>query len=259
MTGRPAPAHLTFGAADAQHRVVFLHYAGGSAASLLPLARSLPDGSAVGLLEINDRARPANSFAEAVDRLRPDFEALLDRPATVFGHSLGALVAHALVAGLPREQRRQVRDVVLSGSRSPATTSRIAGHPPAPFTSRSRAELIADLGRYGGCPPEVFADRQLLDQAVTALGQDLHLIDTYPGVRAEPAGDDPPDGGAEYHVWYGAADDEASVHEARRWAADLPRPPRLRGFPGGHFYLMEHPEEAGRALRRLVTAGGGSA
>jgi surfactin synthase thioesterase subunit len=257
MTGRPTSAHLTLGAADAPHRVVFLHYAGGSAMSLLPLARSLPNSSAVGLMELNDRARPAHSFAEAVDRLRPDFESLLDRPTTVFGHSMGALLAHAHVAGLPRECRRQVRDVVLSGSRSPVTTSRIATGPPAPLTTRSRADLIRDLGRYGACPPEVLADPHMLDLAVTALGQDLHLIDTYPGVSAGPAADGGPDGGAEYHVWYGADDNEASVHEARMWAADLPRSPRLRGFPGGHFYLLEHPEEASRALCRLVTAGGG--
>ncbi|MYU48369.1 hypothetical protein GTV15_20165 [Streptomyces sp. SID7803] len=71
-------------------------------------------------------------------RLRPDFESLVDRPTTVFGHSMGALLAHALVMAQPNERRSLLRDVVLSGSRSPATTSRIASHPQAPFTNRSR-------------------------------------------------------------------------------------------------------------------------
>jgi surfactin synthase thioesterase subunit len=257
MTSRALSAHVMLGPADAPHRVLLLHYAGGSAASLLPLARALPDGCAVALLEANDREAPVNSFTEAVTRLTPDFESLVDRPTTVFGHSLGALLAHALVMGLPAERRSLLRDVVLSGSRSPATTSRIASHPQVPFTNRSRAELIRDLDRYGGCPPEVFVDPHMLNLAVTALGQDLQLVDTYRATTSVPA-DHAPETGAAYHVWYGADDEEASIHEARRWVADLPRPPRLRSFPGGHFYLLEHPEAAGRALRHLVTTGDGS-
>ncbi|MDX3225292.1 thioesterase II family protein [Streptomyces sp. ME19-01-6] len=249
MTARPTPPHLVLGAADAPRRAVLLHYAGGSATSMLPLARALPDTCAVVLLELHDRTNPANTFAEAVARLRPGFEELLDRPTVVFGHSMGALMAHALVETLPNDRRRRVTALVLSGSRSPATTRELATFPPAAFTTRSRAELTHDMDRYGGCPPEVFTQPRLLDLAVTALGHDMQLIDTYPG----QAGHGGRHTDAAYHVWYGADDDEASAHEARLWAQDLPRSPNLRAFPGGHFYLLEH-AEAGHALRRLVDA-----
>jgi surfactin synthase thioesterase subunit len=215
---------------------------------LLPLARAVPDACVVTLLELNDRADPASCFAEATARLRPDFESLVDRPAIVFGHSMGALLAHALVAALPGDRWPLVTDVVLSGSRSPGTTAKIAGFPPAAFVSRSRDDLTHDLGRYGSCPAEVLDDPQLLDLAVTALGQDMHLIDTY----VEPSGPGEDDRRTEYHVWFGTDDDEASAAEARVWAASTPRRPRLRAFPGRHFYLLEHPD-AGLALRQLIT------
>jgi pyochelin biosynthetic protein PchC len=249
VSTRPMPPPLLRGDPGAAHRVVFLHYAGGSAASLLSLAGIVPESCAVALLELNDRDVPAATFAEAVARCRPRFEALLDRPTTVFGHSMGALFAHALVRTMGDECRRHVADVVLSGSRSPATTRTVATFPRHAFSHRSHAELAHDLGRYGGCPPEVLADPQLRDWAVTALGQDMQLIDTYAEAGVPPAG-------TRFHVWYGADDDEASEHEARRWVADLSGPPTLRAFPGGHFYLLQH-GEAGQALRRLVTTGRG--
>ncbi|MGW3962981.1 thioesterase II family protein [Amycolatopsis sp. NPDC005003] len=249
MSSRPMPPPLLKGDPGAAHRVVLLHYAGGSAASLLPLAGDLPGSCAVALLELNDRDVPATTFAEAVSRIRPRFEALLDRPTTVFGHSMGALFAHALVTTLAEGCRRHVADVVFSGSRSPGTTRALTNFPRQAVRPRPRAELAGDLDRYGGCPPEVLADPQLLDWAVTALGQDMQLIDTYAETGV-------PLSGVRFHVWYGATDDEASEHEARRWAADLPGTPALQAFPGGHFYLLRH-GDAGRALRRLVTTGRG--
>lgn len=239
--------HLVLGAADAPHRVVLLHYAGGSAASLLPLARHLPETCGVVLLELNDRSDPARTFTEAVTLLQPEFEALLDRPTIVFGHSMGALLAHALVEALPDRCRRLVSGVVLSGSRSPTTRSRLATFPPTAFTARSRAALRDDMVRYGGCPPELFADTELVDLAVTALGHDMQLIDTYSAPVRRGGQHD----ATEYHIWYGEDDDEANAHEARLWADDVPRPPHRRGYPGGHFYLLEH-TEAGQELRRLA-------
>ncbi|PAZ12879.1 hypothetical protein CLM62_27450 [Streptomyces sp. SA15] len=250
MTARAMSRHLVLGSADALHRVVLLHYAGGSAASLLPLARHMPDTCGVVLLELNDPGDPAHTFTEAVTRLRPEFEELLDRPTVVFGHSMGALLAHALVEALPDHRRRLVSDVVLSGSRSPTTTSRLATFPPTAFTARSRTGLRDDMIRYGGCPPELFADTELLERAVTALGHDMQLIDTYSGPVRRGGRHD----ATEYHIWYGETDDEASADEAWLWADDVPRPPHRRGFPGGHFYLLEH-TEAGQALRRLAVAG----
>ncbi|MEU5976533.1 alpha/beta fold hydrolase [Streptomyces sp. NPDC047315] len=254
MTTRPITGHVAWGAEDAPVRMVLLHYAGGSAASMLPLARNLPRTCHVVLPDLNDPADPAHTFTAAVTRLLPRIAELLDRPTVVLGHSMGALMAHAVIEALPDDRRRHVTDVVLSGSRSPATTSSIATFPPAAFTTRTRAELAADMSRYGGCPPELFTDPQLLHLAVTKLGHDMQLIDTYrtPVGRAAGAG---PTGPA-YHVWYGHDDTEASEAEARRWAGALPRPPHLRGFPGGHFYLLEH-AQAGQALHHLTTAGNG--
>lgn len=253
MTDTGLSGALRLGRPDAPRRVVLLHFAGGSAASLVPLAHPLMDTCAVVLLDLNGWTEPAVTFEEAVDRVRPEFEEAVDRPTVVFGHSMGALMAHRLLGRLPREHRRQVTDAVFSASRSPATTSRLATFPPGPFTTRTRADLLDDMNRYGGCPPELFNDPVLLDQAVHALARDMQLIDTY----ATPPDAGTFESGTAYHIWYGEDDDEAGAAEAALWSDDLPRAPRVRGFRGGHFYPLEHPEAA-RALRRLTFEGNGS-
>lgn len=253
MRIRVVDGHLLIGDPRLPLRVLFFHYAGATALSMLPLARALPPGCAAVAFELDGRGEltgtpPAHCFDDAVKRLFPTFRSWVDRPAVVVGHGAGALLAHALVAALPGGQHHHIRDVVLSGSRSPVTTARLATHPRAPFLTRTRGELAAELRRHDGCPPELFDYPHLLDLAVTMLGQDLHLMDTY----HEPAAA-PPGGRTDYHVWSGRDDLSLSAAEWERWRLSTPSPPQPRDFAGGQVFLcQERPPAA--ALRELVTA-----
>ncbi|MEU1662024.1 thioesterase domain-containing protein [Streptomyces sparsogenes] len=243
--------HLLIGDPRLPLRVLLFHDAGATALSMLPLARALPAGCAAVAFELDGRgeladAPPVRCFDDAVKRLLPAFRSWGDRPAVVVGHGVGALLAHALVAALPPGQGHHIRDVVLAGSRSPATTARLASHPCAPFLTRTREELAAELRRDGGCPAELFDYPHLLDYAVTMLGRDLHLLDTY----REPAAL-PPGGGTDYHVWSGRGDGSLSPAELERWRLSTPSPPKPRDFAGGHGFLcQERPPAA--ALHELV-------
>lgn len=235
--------HLTHGSTNSPLRMLLFHYAGGSAASMLPVARGAVPGAGSVMLQLNQRGH--GSFTEAVEQLTPLFMDWVDRPTLVLGHSMGALLAHALVTRLPADRARHVRDVILSASRSPTTTARLATHPPGPFKHRSEQELIAQLRSYRGCPPELFDDGDLLDAAINMLGRDLHLIDTYqdPG---RPSGH-----GETYHVWLGRDDEGLTPHESVLWSASVPTPPRVRVFEGGHFFLLRD-RAAVLAVRELV-------
>lgn len=252
MRVRTVDGHLLIGDPRLPLRVLFFHYAGATALSMLPLARALPPGCAAVAFELDGRGEltdtpPVRSFDDAVKRLLPAFRSWVDRPAVVVGHGLGALLAHALVSALPGERRGHVRDVVLSGARSPATTARLAAHPRAPFLTRTREELVTELRRHGGCPAELFDYPHMLDVAVTMLGQDLHLLDTYREPPAMPAG-----GGTDYHVWFGRDDESLSPAELEQWRLSTPSSPQRRDFAGGHVFLcQERPPTV--ALRELVS------
>lgn len=230
-------------------RLLAFHHAGGSALSFLPVARAMPAECEPCLFELAGRegepdSPPAPDFTAAFDRFLPDVLELVDRPTVVIGHSMGALFAHNLVCALPERQQALVRAVVVSSSRSAAGTAAAAPMPAAPFVVRTPQTLGDDLRAFGGVDPEALEDAEFREFAVTLLGHDLHLADTY-SLPAKPAE------GVDYQVWYGSEDRTRDEADRRRWDESFAAPALHRDFRGGHFYLYERPE-AVTALRELV-------
>ncbi|MGH3511833.1 MAG: thioesterase II family protein [Pseudonocardiaceae bacterium] len=241
--------HVVLGPEDAAVRVLVFHHAGGSAISYLPLARQLLPDSQTCLFELPGRGirageAPLTDFTTAVKHLLPEVAAVIDRPVFVVGHSLGAILAHSLVCGLPSSQLSLVGAVLISAFTSPDDAARLAAHPSEPFVFRSRGQLLRELVDRGGCPPEIFEEPDLLELTITLMGHDLHLADTY--LAPTPLSRD-----IDYHVWYGRDDAFLDAAEVRRWEASTPKPPTIREFPGGHFYLGQLSDPP-IALRRLV-------
>ncbi|MFJ8310472.1 MULTISPECIES: thioesterase II family protein [unclassified Streptomyces] len=240
--------YIRTGNSGAPVRFLAFHHAGGSASSFLPVAQTLQESCESILFELagrepGDEALRAGSFKEAVERLLPDVEALVDRPVVIVGHSLGALFAHAAVRALGPEKRALVHRVVLSSSRSAVATAHSAPLPPKPFMVRDREQLLAALHAFGGCPPEMFEDQEFVDYAVSLMGYDLHLADTFSDAgRAERI---------PMEVWYGTEDATLVENELRSWQDSSVDPIGFRGFPGGHFYVYERPEPV-RALGELI-------
>ncbi|TCO59531.1 thioesterase II family protein [Actinocrispum wychmicini] len=234
---------------NATLRVAVLHHAGGSALSYLPLAQRLPVSCEPCLLDLPGRGSldtlpPAPDFATAIEQTLPTMTAIVDRPTVVVGHSLGALVAHSLVASLPTPQRTQVKAVVVSAFQSPQDAAQAATHPGSPFQVRTRESVLGDLRELGGTPAEIFDDPEWLAETITLFGLDLHLVDTY---HPPPAPVD-----ADYHVWFGHDDSRLATEKLAGWAAATTKPVVTREFRGGHFYLTEV-EQAANALAGLVS------
>ncbi|MCX4778460.1 thioesterase II family protein [Streptomyces sp. NBC_01264] len=240
--------YIRTGNSSAPVRFLAFHHAGGSASSFLPVAQKLQDSCESVLFELAGRepgeeAVRARSFKEALERLQPDVEALVDRPVVVMGHSLGALFAYAAVQALGAEKRSLVTRVVVSSSRSARATADSATMPSEPFVVRNHEQLLAALHAFGGCPPEMFEDEEFLDYALSLLGHDLHLADTFSQVDQEEW--------MPLEVWYGMDDNTLIEKELTSWQNPSATPAPFRGFPGGHFYVYERPEPA-RALRELI-------
>lgn len=237
---------------DADLRVFLFPHAGGSAMSLLPLASELPAGTEALLFELPGRGararepRPA-TFDEACQGLVDHVQPLLDRPAILFGHSLGGLLCDGLVRRLPPEQRKWLTKVIVSSAPSPLRATAAACETGWPPTRRSRADLLARLIAHGGTPAEVFDDEALLEGVLEAFGDDMLLMDSYvldPALSVCHA---------DYELWTGRHDGSAAADLPEAWADVLARPLGERVFPGGHFYLTDRPE-ARAALRAIVRA-----
>lgn len=239
--------HLAVGAPEAPVRVVLLPYAGATPLSLLPLTHHLPTGCATllpGLASTRGKSDPV-VYTEAVKDLLPLLVSWMDRPTLLLGHSLGALLAHSLLCLLPDGPLGQVREVILSGPPSPARAVDHATHPERPFSTRTSSDLVHELRSGGRLPRKALGHPEALEEAVTLLGLDLHLFDTYVQPR-RVAGSR-----ARHHLWFGL-DDPLPRDEARRWTPELPSAPLVRTFPGAHFFLLDRGEPC-RELGRLAT------
>ncbi|MGW2475140.1 thioesterase II family protein [Streptomyces sp. NPDC001665] len=243
------------GARDAPVRILAFHHGGGSALSFLPLSRRLGEECEAFLFELGGRSGdadepPAAHFSEACERFTQDALEVVDRPTVVLGHSLGALFAHNVAAQLPEPRRKHLHTVIVSASRSAASTAETAPMPERPFLVRDESSLLEDLRTFGGVEAEFLDDPDFLEPAIALLGRDLHLADTYvapPGGRTS----------VPHQVWYGTDDATLPAPERARWDESCAGAPEHRGFPGGHFYLYERPEPV-TALAGLVRAAGGS-
>ena len=226
--------------AAAAVRLVCLPFAGGSAAAFRGWEETL--GPAVDLcaVELPGRGRRVDEIAidsmpSLVDRLLAALAPLLDRPALLFGHSMGARIAFELARREPR-----FHAVVASASRAPSSPPR------RPISDLPTPAFLAAIADLGGTPPALLRDRELQRLLLPALRADFLLSDSY---RAPPdaavaaaltvllARDDPHVDPAEGRAWGAHAGGSFSVVEIDH---------------GGHFFLTSRRDAVLREVRGAV-------
>lgn len=161
-------------------------------------------------------------------------------PFSLFGHSMGAMIAFELARNLEAEGRVQPACLFVSGygapSNRPASTN---SHrlPDAEFAERIRS--------FEGTPEEVFAHPELLDIFLPILRADITLLETY---TCDP--------NAQVHcpiVALGAnADKEVEPAAIAAWRAHTRGAFDMLEFDGGHFYWQSDPEPLLNALNSAL-------
>ncbi|MFE5792305.1 thioesterase II family protein [Streptomyces sp. NPDC056503] len=220
--------------------LVCFPHAGGSASYFRPLAGALAPRVDVVSLQYPGRQDRRNEpciesvdgLADAITRaLRP----LAGRPLAFFGHSMGAMLAFETARRLAAGQGTEPLGLVLSGRRAPRTVREENVH------LRDDAGLIAEIQKLNGTDPALLVDEDILRMALPSLRADYTAVETYV-YREGPALDCP------VRVFTGAADPQVNREEAESWAEHTASTFAVRTFPGGHFYLSEHPGEVIAAL-----------
>ncbi|MEV5085010.1 thioesterase domain-containing protein [Streptomyces sp. NPDC056159] len=164
---------------------------------------------------------------------------LLDRPWAAFGHSMGATVAHELVLWLLERGHRAPEHLFLSARRAPQ-------HDRGGTAHLLDDDALSDhLIRLGGTSREVLAMAELRQLVLPAVRGDYRLIETY---AANPDGPVP----CPLTALLGTADTEVTAQEAEGWEKWTTGPFQLLTFPGGHFYLSDHPEPVVEAVCRWL-------
>jgi surfactin synthase thioesterase subunit len=206
-------------------------HAGGGAAFFRPWAVALAGHATVLPVVLPGREgrlrEPAHTSLDTllpplVDALR----ARINGCYLLFGHSLGALVAHEVARALADTEAGPPACLIVSGRRPP--------HLPARRGDLHRLDdntFVAEVARLGGMPPALLADPALLRVFVPAMRADFTINETYRMPRT-PTLDCP------ILALTGLDDPEVTPAEMQAWAEVTTGRCRLRVFEGDHFYLQ---------------------
>jgi medium-chain acyl-[acyl-carrier-protein] hydrolase len=218
---------------SAAHILFCLPNAGGFASTYLTWGVALKPRVRIRPVSLPGRERlhhlaPCRDTDSIVEQILPAIAAELDQPYSIFGHSMGALVAYELTCAL--------RD---NGHREPARLF-VSAYPPAhvprrqaPVHDASEAVLLDVVRGFGGTSEDLLASREYVEFMMPMMRADLAVIETYRFTPRPPltcpvlalAGEDdriyPPD---TLDGWR-----DLTVGRFDK-----------RVFQGGHFYLHEH-------------------
>ncbi|MFE1599072.1 thioesterase II family protein [Methylobacterium sp. ID0610] len=256
----PRPSPLVFGRRPrnpaAAVRLVCLPFAGGSATAYAGIEAALADVAEVRTAELPGRGmRFGEAFATDLTVLAAQIAAAVlampdpGKPLVLFGHSMGALLAHEIARALAR-QENPPRHLVLSGAPAPQRRSAAARRALAEET-RTDAGLVARMRRLGGTPPEIFAQPDLLALVLPVLRADYALVAGYAPPALPPLA-------VPATLLGGTEDAETPPADLVAWADGLAGSVAVEFWPGGHFFIRPNEARLAALLRAAIrTAAGG--
>lgn len=215
--------------APVRHQLVVFPHAGGSSEFYRAWRDHLP--AEVDLV-IMQYPQPGTSHATvnwsdphvAIQRCMRGLVSLLGiAPATLFGHSMGALLALHIASSLA-PSRFKVAQLILSSQMAPASLQ-------TTLQSQQDVDQLAERAMGLGEVPELSTSVDTAQTVVaSAVRQDLTLLQK---LAKLPVGDLPTT-----RLFAGDNDPLIDRKQFFEWSQLLPKHPVLEVFPGGHFYFL---------------------
>lgn len=180
-------------------------------------------------------------FYEIVRKVSAELRQRDARPLSIFGHSMGASLAHETAAVLERDSLGQVSSLIVSGREAPSHIRQACVH------KYSDAAFREELVKTGGVSEDLLAEDGLCAMYLPIIRNDYELIETY-----EPSGLDV---SCPLSAYYSSDDEEVDPDGMEAWFSVTTGGFRMRCFDGGHFYLFDHPKTFVEAVVSAVRDG----
>ncbi|PSR19681.1 putative thioesterase [filamentous cyanobacterium CCP3] len=218
--------------ADADFRLLCFPYAGAGASVFRPWSEAA--GPA---LEVQGIQLPGREYrlreplltdvSSVVDALIPDIVNLLDKPFSIFGHSLGALIAFEFTRKLQRLSLPLPQRLFVSARQAPQIPLRGQKTHLLP-----ESHLMEELRHYAGTPEVVLQDNGLMSILLPIIRADLAMNETY---DYTPASQLP----CPISAFAGLKDTKVSVSSVEAWADQTSQDFEVYYFSGNHFFIKQ--------------------
>lgn len=216
------------------HALVCLPFAGGGA-GFYRAWKDLPDRAPrIVPLQLPGREElfiedPFLDVIDAADALAPRIAALAGPgPVSLFGHSLGAVLAYEIARRLESDPGVELRHLFVSGSPGPWTgrTRRASGLPDDAFLSR--------VQEFAGYEHDALADPDMRELLLPVLRADVEMHENYKPVSDEPLR-------TPVTSLRATGDQLVTREQAGEWRTATTGAFRLVEPEGGHMYLIDSP------------------
>lgn len=222
-------------------KLIILPHAGGASHAYQNLRRILDQQFDVYCHDLPGHGRRSSeALMTSMDAIQLDLaqklELLLDQRWAIFGHSMGALLADALIRSRCAEGLSLPEVFFASGTAAPGGKARekISQLPGPDFWDK--------VCRYGGTPDEALQSPEFKVYFEALLRSDFSAVESYcPKVLPYEV---------PLHVFYGQHD--MSLAEAESWKGLTLATTHCHPFAGGHFFLFDHITEISEKIIRVV-------
>lgn len=170
---------------------------------------------------------PATTMRELVEPIARD------QPLVLFGHSMGASVAHEVAVRLETEHGAPPASLVVSSQPGPGHRPTSGGR-----AQQSDAELIESIGLLGGTEAAALQNPELRELVLPAIRADYRLMEQYWASSRMGIGVS-----ASLVAYHGSADPDVGRDAVEAWSTVARSTFGTRCFEGGHFYLVDHTQD----------------
>ncbi len=213
----------------AELTLICFHYAGGSANVFRPWCDALPKTIELIAVQLPGRdnrfSEPMhNDINDVLREIRQALPSVINKPYVLFGHSLGALLAHECARMMVSQGYPAPLRLFLSGRRALQEPLR------RQMSLLTDKQLVDELRETGGTAGEILDNQDLLNLILPRLRADYQVHESFRYVEREPL--DVP-----ISVLAGEVDRATCNSDLGLWQICTKREVSIDIFPGGHFFI----------------------
>ena len=241
----PTPWLMRQPSASRRFRLYCFSYAGGSASAFLPWQAAVSPAVEICAIQLPGRGArlaeaPCTSWTGLVESLADVIVRDSRLPFAFLGHSMGALVAFELARHCRHRHLPGPEHLFVSGCNAPQRRG-----PMRRLHELDDRALIGALRDYGGTPPEVLANDELMMLVLPAIRADFALVADYRYSGSAPLA-------IPLTVMAGLADPHTSTEQVLGWRDETSGPCQARWFPGDHFFIQSDRAAVLRGLNEAL-------